>query len=304
MVGALEDRNNWSHAATGLRHLGDQRGAGPLAKVFRQHLHDHAVFGVVADAILALDPDMAKDLVFAAIQADNVYPHHRLDRLLGQIQTKAVRARAQKLLAHDNDRVRACGVHILGHVGDVGTVAVLLRVMDGDQTLRLDAIRALGSLGHELAVPQMARHLRAESAPQRAVVAEALGRIRHRTAVRPLIIALRGEQETLPKLRIIEALGRIGDRRAVAELGKHLDDNSMHKQPLRVSSIWSYPYNAPVNWVAWWALRHVRDAKPPRPINKLFTFHGRGTHVTQSDIEAARKWWQEQRHKPGFALNK
>ncbi len=59
-----------------------------------------------------------------------------------------------------------------------------------------------------------------------------------------------GASVAIPKLRMIEALGRIGDRRAVAELG------------------------------------------------------GAGTHVTKSAIEAARKWWQEQRHKAGFSLDK
>jgi HEAT repeat protein len=302
---ALKDqRSNWSYAATGLHHLGDKRGAEPLADVFRKHLHDHAVFGAVAEAILALDRDRAVDLFFAAIQDPKTFQHHRLDRLLGQVKTKDVRGRAQKLLAHEDLRVQRTGLRILGGCGDVGTVAVLLKVMDSDETLRLEAIRAIGELKHELAVPQVARYLSADSADERAVVAEALGKIGHGTAVRSLVLALHAEEEIIPRLRMIEALGLTRDKQAVAELGRHLTDETLLPQPMTMSSIASFPYNTPVSWAAWWAIACIRDSKPPQPLRQMFRFLGQGKQVKKSDIESATKWWQEHRHKPGFSLQK
>lgn len=301
LVKTLDDRDNWNYAATGLRHLGDPRAAAVLADIFRRHRQDHHVFGVVADTILALDEDLARDLFFWAIEDPKTWPHHRLERLLGRIRSPAVRQRAQKLLAHEDIRIQKTGVRILGGCGDVATVAVLLKVMDGSEPLRLEAIRALGELGHELAVPQVARYLSADSAEVRAVVAEALGRIGHATAVRSLVLVLREETDMVPRLRMIEALGRVGDKQAVAELGRHLRDDTVLPQPMATSSISSFPYNTPVSWVAWWALVCIREGKPPRPLNQLFQFHGRGAKVKESEIESATKWWREHRDKPGYS---
>jgi len=302
LVRALKDhRSDWTYAAIGLQHLGDKRGAVPLAEIFRLHHHDHAVFGAVAEAIVVLDPDLAEDLFFWAVQEERTYPHHRLDRLLARVGSQSVRQRAQKLLSHKSMGVQRTGLRILGGCGDAGTVAVLLKVMDGEEVLRLDAIEALGELGHELAVPQVARYINGDSAKQRAVVAEALGKIGHRTAVRFLVLALHKEQEVLPKLRMIQALGRLQDKRAVAELGWHLKDETVLEQPMTMSSIACFPYNTPVHWAAWWALVCVREGKPPRPLREVFRFHGRGTQVKDSDIESATVWWQEHRDKPGFS---
>jgi HEAT repeat protein len=303
LVKALEDhRNNWGYAAKGLHHLGDKRGAAPLADIFRRHQHDHAVYGAVAETLLGLDPDRAIDLFFAAVLDEKVRQYYHLARLLGRTRSEAVRERAQQLLEHDDKQIQKTGIRILGQTGDIGTVAVLLRVMDSNEGLRMEAVLALGELGHELAIPQIARYLSADNAAQRAVVARALGKIGHGTSVRYLVLALNQEAEIVPRLRMIEALGLIRDKQAVAELGRHLKDDTLREQPIKMSSIAPFPYNTPVNWAAWWAIASIRDNKPPRPIRELFRFHGRGTQVKKSDIESATGWWQEHRDKPGYSL--
>lgn len=304
LVTALEGRSNWGYAATGLRHLGDSRGAVPLAAVFRKHRQDHAVFGAVAEAILALDPDLAQNLFFWAIQDQVTCRQHGLDRLLGQLRTPAVRRRAQKLLEHEEIEIKKTGLRILGGCGDAATVAVLLKVMDGEADLRLEAIQALGRLGHELAVPQVTRYLDAESGRERAVVAEALGRIGHGTACHSLVQALNRETELLPRLKMIEALGRVGDKRGVAELGRHLKDDTVLEQPMRISSIWGFPYNTPVSWATWWAITSIREGKPQKPLHELLRFQDHGTAVKKSDIVAATTWWREHHDKPGYSCRK
>jgi HEAT repeat protein len=304
LVKALENRSDWGYAATGLRHLGDKRGAAPLADVFRRHRQDYAVFGAVAEAILALDADLGENLFFWAICDPKTYRQHRLDRLLGQLRQPSVRQSARKLLKNKDIKVQKTGLRILGGCGDAGTVAVLLKVMDGEENLRLEAIRALGDLGHELAVPQVARYLVGKSDKQRAVAAEALGKIGHGTAVRSLVQALQKETEILPKLWMIEALGRIGDKRAVSELGRHLKDDTVFQQPMDISSIWGFPYNVPVSWTAWWAITSIRKGKPEKPLRKLLQFHGHGTELKKSDIATATSWWQDHRDKPGYSCRK
>ena len=304
LVKGLKDRNNWSAAATGLRHLGDTRGAEPLVRLIINNNHDHFVFGRVTEALFALDRDRSVDEFFAIITIAATYKHHRLDLMLGRVKTDSVRKRAEKLLEHDDLHVQKVGLRILGAAGNVQTVAILLKVMDGNKDLRLNAVEALGELGHELAVPQMARYLKSDKDAVRSSSAKALGKIGHTTAVRPLVAALHAEKRTIPKLRMIEALGLIGDKRGVTELGKHLEDDSIELQPMTISSIWSFPYNASVKWAAWWALATIRDGKQPRPVADVFQSHGRGKPPETKEMEATTKWWNTSRGKPGFSLKK
>ena len=302
LVKELGPRGQWGHAATGLRLLGDKRAVPHLTKIFRANVHDHRAHGELADAIVALDPNAAVDLFFEAILNPKAYVGYRLAVLLGGIKTDAVRKRAEKLLGHESIKVRTAGLRILGGAGNVKTVAVLLGVMERDEEVRLEAVLALGQLGHELAVPQIARHLDSDDDKLRTAAAASLGRIGHRTAVLRLVAALRNEEETMPKLRMIEALGRIGDKQAVSELGRHLEDETMERQPMRMSSIALFPWNTPVDLTVWWSLRRIRDGKEPMPLGKMLCFpRPRAGVEKEIDLDAVRRWWARHKDDPGYS---
>jgi HEAT repeat protein len=313
LVKAIEGPENrhvprWSYAAEGLRHLGDKRAGAILAKMVRANVHDSKVYGEVPRAIFVLDQDLALELFFEVLQDERVYEHHGLHRYLSKVKTKAVRGQAIALLDHKSEAVQLHAIHILGHTADTGTISTLLTIMEQAKTgsrRQEAAINALGTSGHELAVPQLARHLGSENAAHRAAVAQALGKIGHVTATRSLVVALRKEEEIIPKLRLVEALGRVGDRRAITTLGDYLEDTTMLEQPETISMMWIFPYNTPVNHSAWWSIQKIRSGgKEPCDLSRLLAPKWGGRAVTKDKIEDAAKWWREQHGKSGFHLGK
>ena len=313
LVKALESPDNrhvprWDYAARGLRHLGDKRAVAVLAKMVRANVHDSNVYGEVSRTIFALDRDLATVLFFEVMQDERVYKHHGLHFHLDKAKTKAVRDRATALINHKSAAVQLQAIHILGHTADTRTISTLLTIMEQAKPgsgHREAAINALGTAGHELAVPQLARHLRSENAAHRAAVAQALGKIGHVTATRSLVVALRKEEDMIPKLRLIEALGRVGDLRATATLGDYLDDTTVLEQPMQISTMWIFPYNTPVNYAAWWSIQKMRSGgKEPCALGRLLSPKWGGRTVTKDKIEAAAKWWREQRGRPGFHFEK
>src|SRR5690606_4547721 len=169
-----------------------------------------------------------------------------------------VRRRATELLDDERTGVRAAAVRILGSVGDLQSVSRLLGLVR-DPDVRLEAVRALGELGHELAVDELADVLVHGDAEARCEAARALGRIAHPTAVYTLVDAAGFSGDALFHLRVLEALGRLGDPAGLPVLRRALADDRTVPPGKTESQSNAYPYGVALRDVAAWAAARVID---------------------------------------------
>ena len=134
-----------------------------------------------------------------------------------------------------------------------------------DPSLRHPAIHVLSAFANRKSVPALLAHL-ARRPEDRAPVIEALGKTKDPRAVAPLIATLLNEQELLPKMRLIEALGRLGDKAALDVLLPLARDETVLKQPRSISSVRGFPWNARIDAAAAWAIVKIRTGKEPFPL--------------------------------------
>ena len=92
-------------------------------------------------------------------------------------------------------------------------------------------------------------------------------------------------------MRLIEALGRLGDKAAIEVLLPLIDDTTLLAQPKKVRSIWSFPWNARVHGAAVWAILTIRNGKQPFRLADLSNFRGGNPPPRiATDVAAIRKW--------------
>lgn len=141
--------------------------------------------------------------------------------LLGRCALPRSRDPLLGLLTHRSAEVRRVGVRALGRLGDAGTVAPLLAVVNAERSVPAATVtEALVRIG-AVAMPALRSALRSESPPQRAVAAETLGLQRAVEAVPDLVINLDDDNAEV-RVRAAGALGRIGDPRAREPLQRSL----------------------------------------------------------------------------------
>ena len=108
--------------------------------------------------------------------------------------------------------------------GSNNTFNLLFRlVTDENANVRLDAIEALGTLGHPHAVESLVVRLSDEDPDVRWMVARSLGELGDRRAVEPLVAAL-ADKDSDVRRSAAESLGALGDSRAVEPLVGTLSD--------------------------------------------------------------------------------
>ena len=219
-------------ASSALKYVGDQRAVDALIKSL-EYENWHSKFSVLI-----------------SVRANSA-------EALGKIGSKkAVPFLIESL--HDNDvEVRWKSAEALGRIGDKSAVEPLIFLLeDSDGDVRKHTARALGDLGDERAVDPLIDSLQDIDWPVRKNAATALGRIGDERALKPLLNALQDDdidvrrhaigalvkmkkhavKPLLKKLNDMdwqtraitaEALGRIGDKKAVLPLAKALSDRKM-----------------------------------------------------------------------------
>jgi HEAT repeat protein len=140
-----------------------------------------------------------------------------------------------------NDRhysVQLAAAVNLGRLKAVGAVAALINRLVADLTssfVRERCAQALGQIGDRRAVPALAALLVHKQNRVRQAAARGLGAIGDKTVVPALVSRLEDKDN---RLAIIDALGAIGDSRAVAGLAKVTRDNLVRKRQ-RLRALWS-----------------------------------------------------------------
>ncbi|MEB3187998.1 MAG: HEAT repeat domain-containing protein [bacterium] len=116
--------------------------------------------------------------------------------------------------------VRAQAATILGLARNPMVVEYLMQVLafDTDLHVKRSVAIALGNIGHPSGIQPLLLAIQSSDPELRTFAAEALGKIPSPDVVELLIIALQGDVRI--KIGALEALGRIGDVRAVSHIQK------------------------------------------------------------------------------------
>gem|GEM_PF-769545 len=158
-------------------------------------------------ALISLSNYADKDLRYCIAEA------------LGRIRSARGLEPLVKFLRDPDTEVRLQAVRALGEIRDPSAAGPLLSLMeDATSELLLATVRALGQIGSKQAVGRLLEllHARDETLCEEAI--GALGAIRDPVAVAPILDKLRVIQIVRTQRRAIEALGNLGDERAVGAL--------------------------------------------------------------------------------------
>jgi len=272
------------------------------------------------------------------LQEQNNEARRAAAHVLGQIGDARAVEPLLALLVDKDPKVRQAAVEALGQIADPRAVETLeTALQDRDGSIRLAAIKALGKIGgsravevlidalrgrfvHRLLLEELAKmksedaqqiaallrswdensapvHLRlrqtlkeashpfvvhllttilTEGKDERASAVEALGRIGDPRAVGPLIVALKDEDESVRKAAA-EALGHIRDSRAIEPLIAALKDSNMRKAAVEALVNIGAPAVEPLiaalkerglRWSAAEALGKIGDARAVEPLSE------------------------------------
>jgi HEAT repeat protein len=269
----MEDlaRPEWAPwAAEGLGRLGDARAYEAIERLYGEGIEDPWLSSSAPAALLRLDGPRAEKLLLERFPAVPAGARHHLVTLLGERGGAAVRTRMVELLTHAEGPVRTAAAAVLERAGDTSCTAALLRLLSGDRRDRQAIVSALAGIGDATAAPDLAA-------------------------------ALRKESEVVVRVLLAGTLGRLGDRRAVADLLPLLADEGVSSQPKTISSIWRYPWNVRVRSVAVWAIRTLVDGAAPFPVEDLSSFPTPAP-LADEDAEVHRLtgWWDGHREDPAY----
>ena len=118
-------------------------------------------------------------------------------------------------------------ITVVGKIGDPEALDSLLDFIDGDgdRSLQLETLRAVGAIGSEEATQTVANRLAAEKADIRSAAARALGRIGDTRAIDPLADVLAEDPDDNVRASATWALVQIGTERAFEAVEGNADDS-------------------------------------------------------------------------------
>ncbi|GAB4449831.1 MAG: hypothetical protein OHK0015_55130 [Chloroflexi bacterium OHK40] len=181
-------------AAEALGAIGDQRATPHLIHSLSDA--DEAVANAATVALVALGPDVAEPLAQLLVRGDPV-ASRRAALVLGRLGERGM-GQLDRAIHHQRAMVRAAGAAGIAQAaatGDAGLrrrAAALLSVAlyDVDAGVRSEAVRGLGLLGDERAIPQLITALGARDDEVARMAVESLGQLGDARAVGPLAGAL------------------------------------------------------------------------------------------------------------------
>ncbi len=216
-IAALKDED-WGireDAAMALGEARDPRGVGPLIEALRDS--DRAVKTAATGALTAIGTPAVVDLSYC-LQDPDLSVQEAAASILSEIADERVLASLHSALLSRDWVVRMHAARAVGRLRNPGSVETLvLLLQDTVPAVRDEAIAALVSIG-ESAVEPLVTALGDQDWRVRLRATEALCVLKSRTAVEPLVSLVRGDPDTAVRQEAARALGQIGDATAVEAL--------------------------------------------------------------------------------------
>ena len=223
-------------AVVALKTIGDKKALLPLIDALKyEEWHEKyvvlsSVREYAAEALGLLKDKNAVNPLIEALNDNDEDVRFKAAWALGNIGDKRA---VESLIGALNDErwsVRRFAAISLGKIRDERSLESLVRSLkeDNDWHVRRYAADALGNIGDERIIPSLVSSLSDEDEDVRRMAIIALGKMK-KAAVKPLIEAF-GSEDWRIRARVAEALGSIGDKRAVdilinALIGKTKDNN-------------------------------------------------------------------------------
>lgn len=155
-----------------------------------------------------------------------------VEALVGLGGTEVTAGLVQRLSAEDNAGARNSAIEALVLLGAASVQPLLPLLGTRDADVRKFAVDILGDIRDANAVPLLIEQLRDTDENVRVATAEALGKIRDRRAVDALTGCLAAYDQGWLDYAAAEALGEIGDERALAPLLAALNRSSLREPVL------------------------------------------------------------------------
>lgn len=216
-IAALRDED-WGireDAATALGESRDPRGVCPLIEALRDS--DQAVKTAAATALTAIGGPAVVDLSFC-LQDPDLSVQEAAASILSVIADERVLEPLCSALLSQDWVVRMHAARAVGRIGNPTSVETLgLLLQDKVPAVRDEAITALVSIG-ELAVAPLVEALAHQDWRIRLRATEALCVMKSQTAVKPLVGLLQRDPDIAVRQEAARALGNIGDSAAVDAL--------------------------------------------------------------------------------------
>ena len=181
------------------------------------------------DAVSGLPPEL-EEMIADALDSANVTACNEalcaLDRM-GAKALSVVPALIERLADDPQPRwpdEDLPAVTALDAIGDPAVESLLKVAVESGHPGRAGAIRALGKIGHEHALPRLVSALQDDDAQVRRSAAWALGKIKHEWAA-PALIAALGHEDPEMRCTAVWALSRTGGTGSTAAVTESLSDD-------------------------------------------------------------------------------
>ena len=216
-IAALKDED-WGireDAAVALGESRDPRGVNPLIEALRDS--DRAVKTAATSALTAIGAPAVVDLSYC-LQDPDLSVQEAAASILSEIADERVLEPLESALLSQDWVVRMHAARAVGRLGNPRSVETLvLLLQDKVPAVRDEAIAALVSMG-ESAVKPLVAALEDQDWRIRLRATEALCVLKSPTAVKPLVEILQHDRDTAVRQEAARALGQIGDSAAVDAL--------------------------------------------------------------------------------------
>jgi len=163
--------------------------------------------------------------LLARINDDNPKARHNIIHAVGKLGDDLALPAIINATQDNNTAVQLKALYVLGQLGNPQAIPTLIgKLGDHKQDIQLTACEALNTFGDK-ALPHLLEALQSPSPKIQEYAANLLGDIIHTDAVEPLILAIKTNNWKV-RFAILEALGQIGDIRALPIAQQHLNDEN------------------------------------------------------------------------------
>jgi HEAT repeat protein len=166
-------------------------------------------------------------MVEAPAKASPLEERELRDELL-RVGNAAIPALRNAIESHDSPKCSRAAEILVAIDPQAAFPALIAALKSTNLTLRQKAIELLGDIGNQDAVPVLLEHMSHERAILQVWVVQSLGKLKDDRAVDTLLALLKADTPSSLRYMAVEALGVIGNRKALPMIKALRDDPDHH----------------------------------------------------------------------------